>query len=62
MRWTGVVICGAGGLLRLIPVYVLGRRFSGLVAIQENHKLETRGVYGLVRNPSYLGMMLTALG
>lgn len=62
MRWTGVAICGAGGLLRLIPVYVLGRRFSGLVAIQEGHKLETRGIYGLVRNPSYLGMMLTAVG
>ena len=62
VRWIAVTVCGAGRLLRLIPVYVLGRRFSGLVAIQEGHRLETRGIYALVRNPSYLGMMLTALG
>ncbi|HTV56505.1 MAG TPA: isoprenylcysteine carboxylmethyltransferase family protein [Terriglobia bacterium] len=62
MRWTGVAVCGIGGLLRLIPVYVLGRRFSGLVAIQEDHKLETRGIYGLVRNPSYLGLLVGSLG
>lgn len=62
MRWTGVAVCGIGGLLRLIPVYVLGRRFSGLVAIQEAHKLETHGIYGLVRNPSYLGLLLSSLG
>lgn len=62
MRWAGVTICSIGGLLRLIPVFVLRRRFSGLVAIQEGHKLETGGIYGLVRNPSYLGMVLSAIG
>lgn len=62
MRWMGVTICGAGGLLRLLPVFVLGNRFSGLVAIQQGHTLETRGIYGLVRNPSYLGMLISALG
>ena len=46
MRWVGVVLCTAGGVLRLVPVFVLGRRFSGLVAIQSGHQLETRGVYG----------------
>src|SRR5690349_8882778 len=34
MRWAGVVVCLLGGLLRLIPVFVLRNRFSGLVAIQ----------------------------
>ncbi len=62
VRWIAVTVCGAGRLLRLIPVYVLGRRFSGLVAIQEGHRLETRGIYGFVRNPSYPGMMVTAVG
>ena len=47
---------------RLIPVFVLKTRFSGLVAIQAEHKLETRGIYRLVRNPSYLGMLVSVVG
>jgi protein-S-isoprenylcysteine O-methyltransferase Ste14 len=62
MRWVGVVGCFLGGLLRIIPVYVLGNRFSGLVAIQPGHQLETRGIYGLIRNPSYLGLLVSSLG
>jgi protein-S-isoprenylcysteine O-methyltransferase Ste14 len=41
---------------------VLGRRFSGLVAIQPGHQLVTTSVYGLVRNPSYVGMLMMSLG
>ncbi len=62
VRWFGVSICAVGSTLRLIPVFVLKDRFSGLVAIQAEHKLETRGIYGLIRNPSYLGMLVTAVG
>lgn len=62
MRWVGVVVCFLGGLLRIIPVYVLRNRFSGLVAIQPGHRLETHGIYGVIRNPSYLGMLVTSLG
>jgi len=62
LRWVGVVVCAGGGLLRILPVFVLGRRFSGLVAIQPGHTLETRGMYGVIRNPSYLGMMVASLG
>ena len=62
MRGTGVVLCAAGGVLRIAPVYVLRNRFSGLVAIQPGHQLETRGIYGTIRNPSYLGLLISALG
>jgi protein-S-isoprenylcysteine O-methyltransferase Ste14 len=62
MRWTGVAICAAGGVLRIWPVYVLRNRFSGLVAIQAGHKLETHGIYGVIRNPSYLGLLISSLG
>jgi protein-S-isoprenylcysteine O-methyltransferase Ste14 len=41
---------------------VLGRRFSGLVAIQPGHTLVTSGVYGVIRHPSYLGLLVNALG
>jgi protein-S-isoprenylcysteine O-methyltransferase Ste14 len=62
LRWVGVVVCFLGGVLRLWPVYVLGNRFSGLVAIQRGHTLETTGIYGVIRNPSYLGMLTSSLG
>jgi len=62
VRWIGVVLYLAGGVLRLWPVFVLGRRFSGLVAIQPGHTLVTDGIYRIVRNPSYLGLLVLSLG
>ncbi len=62
IRWLGVVLFGAGGALRLWPVYVLGHRFSGLVAIQPGHTLVTTGIYSVIRNPSYLGLLVNSLG
>ena len=61
-RWMGVILYVLGGALRLWPVFVLGSRFSGLVAVQSGHTLETHGVYSFVRNPSYLGMLINMLG
>lgn len=61
-RWIGVILAAVGGALRLWPVYVLGNRFSGLVAIQEGHTLVTTGIYSAIRNPSYLGLLINMLG
>jgi protein-S-isoprenylcysteine O-methyltransferase Ste14 len=62
IRWLGVFLFAAGGALRIWPVFVLGHRFSGLVAIQPGHTLVTGGVYGVIRNPSYLGLLVNSLG
>ena len=62
VRWLGVVLFVAGGALRIWPVFVLGHRFSGLVAIQPGHALVTSGIYGVIRHPSYLGLLVNALG
>lgn len=62
VRWIGVALYVVGGVVRIWPVFVLGRRFSGLVAIQPGHELVTTGVYGAIRNPSYLGLLVNVLG
>jgi len=62
VRWLGVLLFALGGALRLWPVFVLGHRFSGLVAIQKGHKLVTTGIYSRIRNPSYLGLLISSLG
>jgi protein-S-isoprenylcysteine O-methyltransferase Ste14 len=62
IRWVGVVLFALGGALRIWPVFVLGNRFSGLVAIQPGHSLVTSGVYKVVRHPSYLGLFINSLG
>ena len=61
-RWLGLALYTVGGVLRIWPVFVLGRRFSGLVAIQSGHTLVTDGVYSSIRNPSYLGLLISTLG
>lgn len=62
VRWAGVSLFAMGGALRLWPVFALGDRFSGLVAIQPGHALVTSGIYGVIRHPSYLGLLISALG
>jgi len=62
VRWVGFLLYSIGGVLRLAPVFVLGRRFSGLVAIQPEHRLVTNGLYGVIRHPSYLGLFVSVLG
>jgi len=62
VRWFGVVLFAAGAALRLWPVFILGPRFSGLVAIQSEHTLVTSGIYRIIRHPSYLGLLISSLG
>ena len=50
VRWLGLALLVVGGVLRVWPMFVLGRRFSGLVAIQEGHQLVTDGVYPWIRD------------
>jgi protein-S-isoprenylcysteine O-methyltransferase Ste14 len=62
IRWVGVLLFAVGGALRIWPVFLLGNRFSGLVAIQAGHTLLTTGIYSIIRHPSYLGLLMNSLG
>jgi len=62
IRWLGIGLFAVGGALRIWPVFVLGGRFSGLVAIQSGHTLVTSGIYGVIRHPSYMGLLVNSLG
>jgi protein-S-isoprenylcysteine O-methyltransferase Ste14 len=62
VRWLGVATLVVGSVLRVWPMFTLGRRFSGLVALQPDHELVTDGPYRWVRHPSYLGLILELLG
>jgi protein-S-isoprenylcysteine O-methyltransferase Ste14 len=61
-RYLGFLLSLAGSIIRLVPVFALGHRFSGMIAIQSDHELKTDGIYTHVRHPSYAGLILSTIG
>lgn len=57
-RWLGLAAVAAGSAISFIALRTLGENYSTYVTIQEKHRLVQNGIYGLVRNPIYLGIML----
>ncbi len=55
----GILILGLG--IRAGAIVTLGRFFSANVAMRAGQRLERRGIYSLVRHPSYLGLELILL-
>lgn len=62
LRWIGLAVLACGAGLRVWPMMALGGRFASVAAIQKGHSLQTSGVYGLVRHPSYVGILLMDVG
>ena len=62
VRYLGLALFFGGCVLRLAAAFVLGRRFSGLVAIQRDHQLKTDGLYRYIRHPSYTGLLVAMIG
>jgi protein-S-isoprenylcysteine O-methyltransferase Ste14 len=55
----GVLVFGL--VFRAVAVFNLGRAFSANVTLREGQKLNRRGLYALVRHPSYLGLEIIFL-
>ena len=52
----------AGEAFRQWSTYTLGRFFTAPVVIMSGHKLLTKGPYGVVRHPGYLGALMANAG
>jgi len=59
LRWLGLVVAVAGYLISVVAVRTLGKNYSVFVTIREQHQLVQNGIYGVVRNPIYLGTLLS---
>ena len=62
IRWLGLGTTLAGYAIMLLALRTLGKNYSVYVTIQEQHELVQTGIYGVVRNPIYLGTMLSWSG
>jgi protein-S-isoprenylcysteine O-methyltransferase Ste14 len=60
--YIGLALLVLGGTLRVAAVFALGHRFTGIVAIQKEHRLLTSGLYRHIRHPSYAGLLLYLAG
>jgi protein-S-isoprenylcysteine O-methyltransferase Ste14 len=60
--YPGIALMAIGMLVRLWAVLVLGRFFTLTIGVQKDQKLVDRGPYRLIRHPSYLGLLLIAVG
>jgi protein-S-isoprenylcysteine O-methyltransferase Ste14 len=59
---AGLVVIGAGQLLRWWSIATLGRFFTVNVAIRAEHRLIDSGPYQYVRHPAYTAVLLVHLG
>lgn len=62
VRWLGAVLAMASVALFVACHQALGRNWSGVVQLSENHSLVTHGPYRYIRHPMYTSFFSTALG
>lgn len=60
--WVGAAVAATGLLFTVWARIHLGRNWSGIVTIKENHELVVSGPYAFVRHPIYSGLLLAFVG
>jgi len=62
ITWLGLGIILLGLSIRWHAIYRLKKFFTVNVAILEDHKLMTSGIYRFIRHPAYLGVIIAFTG
>ena len=62
IAWIGFFITVAGLAFTCWARVILGRNWSGVVQLKQDHELIVRGPYSIVRHPIYTGLLLAFLG
>ncbi len=60
--YIGIAVMLVGIMIRQYAIAVLGRYFSQILGVQEEHKIVETGPYRLVRHPSYTGVLVFFVG
>jgi len=60
--YAGFLLTVSGVLVRQWALFTLGHYFTPVIAVQPAQKVVDAGPYRLIRHPSYLGILLTAVG
>lgn len=62
LGYFGCLVMVAGLAIRLRAIATLSKQFTVQVAIVQDHKIIDKGLYGIIRHPSYLGSLVTFAG
>lgn len=60
--YIGFVLTALGIFVRWYSIHSLGRSFQVNVTIMKDQQLITKGIYKLIRHPSYTGLLLYYIG
>ena len=60
--WIGLLMTVAGVTFAIWARVTLGRNWSGIVTVKQNHELIRTGPYALVRHPIYTGFTFAVFG
>ncbi len=62
LQWAGLALMMLGIITRTLAIKQLGRYHMPNVATYSDHQLMDRGLYSVVRHPSYLGAIIAISG
>jgi protein-S-isoprenylcysteine O-methyltransferase Ste14 len=62
LHWTGAVAAVGGLLIAIWARVTLGRNWSGVVTLKQDHELVTAGPYAAIRHPIYTALILLFVG